>query len=186
MFKNLLKIKNLKDTKVLAVTALFAAISIVCGKFLAFNIGDTLRFSFENLPIIVIGIFFGPLNGMLCGIVADLLGCLLRGYAINPILTLAAAFIGFSAGFVFSLLRRANVYFKSFITLFFCHSIGSVIIKTIGLCIWYGSPFGITIAQRILNYIIVLFAEFFVLIILLKQKIFVKQIKKISRYSNDV
>jgi ECF transporter S component (folate family) len=96
LFKNLLNAKNLSNTKVLAVSALFAAISIVCGKFLAFNVGDTLRFSFENLPIIIISIFFGPLSGMLCGVVADLLGCLLRGYAINPILTLASAYIGFS------------------------------------------------------------------------------------------
>ena len=42
-------IKKLKNIKVLSSVALFAAISIVSGKFLAISIGDTIRISFENL-----------------------------------------------------------------------------------------------------------------------------------------
>jgi ECF transporter S component (folate family) len=186
LFKNLLKAKNLSNTKVLAVSALFAAISIVCGKFLAFNVGDTLRFSFENLPIIIISIFFGPLSGMLCGVVADLLGCLLRGYAINPILTLASAYIGFSAGIYFQIFKNINNYVRNYVTLFLCHFIGSVLIKTFGLCLWYGSPFVITLLQRAINYQIVLLLEFAVLVMLLKSKLFTSQLQKISRYNNEL
>lgn len=180
MLKNLLKANNLKNTKVLAVTALFSAISIICGKFLAFNLGDTLRFSFENTPIIIIGYFFGPLTASLCGIIADLLGCVLRGYAINPILTIASAFIGFSAGMLFQLLRKVNNYLKIGLTLLVCHSIGSVLIKTIGLCLWYGSPFEITLIQRSLNYLVVYILEYLILIILLNNKLFSNQFNKIS------
>lgn len=180
MLKNLLKANNLKNTKVLAVTALFSAISIICGKFLAFNLGDTLRFSFENTPIIIIGYFFGPLTATLCGIIADLLGCVLRGYAINPILTIASAFIGFSAGMLFQLLRKVNNYLKIGLTLLVCHSIGSVLIKTIGLCLWYGSPFEITLIQRSLNYLVVYILEYLILIILLNNKLFSNQFNKIS------
>ena len=80
--------------RVTVFSALLAAISIVCGKYLAFNMGDFLRFSFENLPIIFAGMAFGPLIGALVGVVADLVGCLLVGYAINPIITVGAAAIG--------------------------------------------------------------------------------------------
>ncbi len=186
MLKNLLKTENLKNTKVLAVTALFSAISIVCGKFLAFNLGDTLRFSFENTPIIIIGYFFGPITASLCGIVADLVGCVLRGYAINPILTLASAYIGFSAGLFFHLFNKINMYLQTFLTLLLCHSVGSVFIKTIGLCLWYGSPFEITLLQRSLNYTVVLIFEYIILIILLKNKLFTNQFRKISGLKNDV
>ena len=99
--RNLLKTKNVTNLKILAVSALFAAISFICGKFLAISIGETIRFSFENLPLILIGIVFGPTVGALTAVVADIVGCLLRGYAINPLLTAAAAFIGFFEGLIF-------------------------------------------------------------------------------------
>ena len=79
------KIAVFGNLKTLVICSLFVAISIVCGKYLAIRGGDILRFSFENLPIILAGIAFGPLAGAVVGVVADLLGCLLVGYAINPI-----------------------------------------------------------------------------------------------------
>ncbi|MBP3583660.1 MAG: folate family ECF transporter S component, partial [Clostridia bacterium] len=63
--------------------SMLAAISIILGKYLAFGIGNVLRFSFENLPIAFAGIAFGPIAGALVGAVADLIGCLLVGYEIN-------------------------------------------------------------------------------------------------------
>ena len=68
----------------LVVCAFLVALSIVCGKFLAIPVGEILRFSFENLPILFAGLAFGPVAGALVGVCADLLGCVLRGYAINP------------------------------------------------------------------------------------------------------
>lgn len=186
MYKSFIKANNLKSLKVLAVTALFSAISIVLGKFLAFNVGDTLRFSFENLPIILSGIFFGPITGALCGAVADIIGCILRGYAINPILTFASVFIGFTAGAVFSILSKANIYLRTAVAVLLCHSIGSVVIKTIGLCLWYGSPIYITLLQRGINYAIVGVAELILLIILLKNKMFTRQISTITRGNNGL
>ena len=105
MFKKLFVPQNFGNLKVLITATLFASVSIVCGKFLAFNVGDILRFSFENLPIILSGIAFGPLVGAFTGLIADTVGCLLRGYALNPILTLAAIFIGFAAGFIFNITK---------------------------------------------------------------------------------
>ena len=78
--------------------ALLAAISIILGKFLAFNIGDWFRFSFENLPLLLCGYLFGVPSGILCAVVADLVGCLVRGYTVNPIITLGAAALGAAAG----------------------------------------------------------------------------------------
>ena len=66
--------------------ALFIALSIVLGKQLSFTAGP-FRISFENLTVLMAGIFFGPLAGLTVGACADLFGCLLVGYAINPIIT---------------------------------------------------------------------------------------------------
>ena len=79
--------------RVSVLMAMLSAISIICGKYLAFGVGNVLRFSFENLPIIFASVALGPIPGMLVGIVADLVGCLMVGYTINPLVTLGAAAI---------------------------------------------------------------------------------------------
>ena len=78
MQNDILGLKNIKNLKVLAISALFAAFSIILGKFLAFNIGVTLRFSLENLPIILSGFFFGGPVGALTALVADIIGLELK------------------------------------------------------------------------------------------------------------
>ncbi|MDE5563661.1 MAG: folate family ECF transporter S component, partial [Oscillospiraceae bacterium] len=81
------------NVRVLIIAALLIAMSIVFGKVLSFTIGP-LRISFENLPILMAGIFFGSIIGMVVGAAADVIGCLIVGYAINPIITAGAAWIG--------------------------------------------------------------------------------------------
>lgn len=184
--KKFLMTHNLSNLKVLATAGLFAALSLVCGKFLAFNIGDTIRFSFENLPIILCGMIFGPTVGALTGLAADIIGCILRGYAINPVLTLAAAFIGFSAGAIFNSFKRMNIHIRLIFSVLFCHIFGSIIIKTIGLCIWYSLPFYITLWQRIINYVIVAAAEIIILELLFKNNNFYKQIVSLTGAKNGL
>ena len=186
MFKKLFMPQNLGNLKVLITATFFASVSIVCGKFLAFNVGDILRFSFENLPIILSGIAFGPLVGAFTGLIADVVGCLLRGYALNPILTLAAIFIGFAAGLIFNTTKRWNVYLRLLLIVFLCHAIGSVLIKSYGLSLWYSLPFGVTVIERSINYLIVAAAEFIFLILLIKNKSFYGQILRMTGVKNEL
>lgn len=169
-----LRTKNISNLKIMVVSAFLAAISIVCGKFLAFNVGEILRFSFESLPIILCGIAYGPIVASLTGIVADLIGCVLRGYAINPIITLACAAIGFLAGAVSFLLKKVNKNVMLLITILICHIIGSIILKTLGLHLFLGYPFFITLIQRSFNYLCVSIVEFIVLVSLFRNKTFLK------------
>ena len=168
--RKFLKLNNFSNLKAMVASALFAAISIVLGKFLAISVGDTLRFSFENLTIILSGILFGPVIGASTALIADIIGCILRGYAINPILTFASVFIGFSAGAVYYTLKKFNNHIRILLIIIICHFIGSVLIKTVGLCLWYGYPFSVMFIQRLVNYIVVGTAEFILLIILTKNK----------------
>ena len=88
------------NIRVMAVAALLTALSIVLGKYLAVNVTDSLRISFENLPILMAGLFFGPLIGGVVGAAADMIGCFLVGYSINPIITLGAFLIGVISGII--------------------------------------------------------------------------------------
>ena len=63
--------------RILCAAALLAALSIVLGKYMAIST-PIFRFSFENLPILMAGIFFGPIIGAAVGLIADIVGCLLE------------------------------------------------------------------------------------------------------------
>ena len=143
--------------RITAALALLAAISIVCGKYLAISGGDILRFSFENLPILFAAISFGPWLGALVAVVADLVGCLLVGYAINPLVTLGAMALAITAGLLYRQLARTRVNKTAliFIVTFSAHLVGSVLIKTFGLSAYYDMPFIVLMLWRLLNYVIV-------------------------------
>ena len=158
------------NLQLLAVSAFLAALSIVCGKYLALPVGNVLRFSFENLPILLAGMMFGSLVGSLVGVVADLLGCLMVGYTINPLVTLGAACVGLFGGLLFRLTKRLPLLWQTCITVILAHLAASVIIKTVGLAAYYDMPFHILLLWRLLNYMIVGVAEWLLLYTVLKNR----------------
>ena len=173
-----------KTLGILVSSAFLAAISIVCGKYLAIPLGNVMRFSFENLPIILSGIIFGPAVGAIVGTVADLIGCVMVGYTINPIVTLGAASIGALSGLTYWILKKISAFplwIKITLTVIASHAVGSVIIKTIGLAAFYSIPLWALMLWRLLNYFIVGLFEGLILVFLLKNKMVNAQINSILR-----
>ena len=158
------------NLQLLAVSAFLAALSIVCGKYLAFSVGNVLRFSFENLPILLAGMMFGPIVGMTVGVVADLVGCVMVAYPINPIVTLGAACIGLLSGILFRFTKRLPILWQTCITVILTHLVASVVVKTYGLSQYYDMPFHILLLWRLLNYAIVGIAEWLLLYTVLKNR----------------
>lgn len=175
--------KSQKSLRITIVLALLVAISILMGKYLAIRGGDVMRFSLENTPIILAGIAFGPVAGATVGIIADLVGCIMVGYTINPLVTLGAAAIGLIAGAMPRLLNKIKIdpRIKTAIIIATAHVIGSVIIKTLGLAAYYSMPFIILLLWRVLNYLIVGILDGAVVHILLNHKAIDRQIKEITR-----
>ena len=126
----------------LAILGILSAASIILGKLLQIPIGDTIRISFENLPILFAGIVFGPVSGVAVGIVSDLVGCVIRGYAINPIITAGAMLIGLASGLIGKALIKNNE--RSFVQIILpvaaAHVIGSMVVKSVGLHVFYDTP----------------------------------------------
>ncbi len=161
-----------------AILAVLSAIGIILGKLLAFNLTEFMRFSLENLSILLAGILFGPLCGAAVGIVQDLVGCLIVGYAINPIITLGCAAVGIVSGAVSRIIGKETSRLSIVISVAAAHLVGSVFIKSMGLAIFYSLPFGITLAWRALNYAIVGSVETVILFLLLKSKQLLSYTKK--------
>lgn len=169
--------------EMLVFSALLAALSIILGKYLAFNAGDFLRFSFENLPVILAGIAFGPIVGVSVGAIADVLGSLMVGYAINPIITAGAAAVGLVSGTVYMPLKKTELPLplKIALTTVLSHIIGSVIIKTFGLHIMFGTPYPILLVSRALNYAIIAALETILISMLLSNRSIMKTFNKANK-----
>lgn len=135
---------------VLTASAILAALSIILGKFLSIPIGNSIRIGFENLPIVIASIFFGPVVGGATAVVADIVGCILHGYTINPIITVGALCIGLISGFVYREATKKDKEFistdnamhwvKIFFSVIAAYAVGSMVIKSLGLYIAYGTP----------------------------------------------
>lgn len=180
--------KKVKNLKITASLAMLAAISIVLGKYLAIPVGEIMRFSLESMPIIFAGIAFGPLAGGLCGLVADLVGCLLRGYDINIAVSLGAMVIGVISGAMPIVLRAVGIKKlpMTIITVAVAHIIGSMLIKTLGLASYYEMPFYLVFLWRVLNYIIVGALDCTVVHILLNNRGIRMEIKKLGGGGYDL
>ena len=93
---------GLKNVRILATSALLAAISVVLARLIIPMPNVTTRFSIEAVPIYLAGMLFGPMAGALVGFSSDLVGCLFSGYGYNPLFCLPPILYGVFGG----LLRR--------------------------------------------------------------------------------
>ena len=153
----------------MVAVSLMCAMSVILGKYLAINVGEVLRFSFENMTIILSGIMFGPIIGLVSGVAADLIGCLLVGYAVNPLVTAGAAAVGFLSGMLYFLMKKTKLPYslKILFPVFIAHLVGSVLIKSVGLAAFYDMPLFALMLWRLLNYVIVGAIEAVLLVALL-------------------
>lgn len=162
---------NKKSSKIqqLVICAMLMALSIVFGKFLQIPIGDSIRISFEGLPVILAGMVFGPVQGLIVGAAADLLGCFLRGYNIIPLITVAMGLIGVISGIFAMLIKKRNYGFVLIIELI-AHIICNVCIKSLALWLAYGTPIQVLVL-RLPIYIVLSAAEAALVFALYKKKV---------------
>lgn len=171
----------LGSLKVMLASALLAAISIVCGKFLSFPQDGIFRFSVENLPILFAGMAFGPVSGMVTAVLADLLGCLMRGWAPLPWVTVGAGVLGLTGGLVYRVFPGNRLWLRVGSSVFFAHLLGSVLVKTINLYHTYRIPYPVALGWRGLNYLLVGAVEFVLLLLLFRNKAVTGQIQRLKQ-----
>ena len=92
--KNGKRYRTVWCTYTLVSLGALTAIYLILSRFLAINIGGFGRIQLGVVARIMAGVWFGPLAGAMCGLASDLLGCLIQGYAVNPLITLAAILWG--------------------------------------------------------------------------------------------
>lgn len=85
---------NKITTKVVARAAILTAISIVLSRFLSIFITQTIKIGFSSIPLMLVGLMYGPLVGFMSGFAADIIGAMIYlggqfhlGFTLSSILT---------------------------------------------------------------------------------------------------
>ena len=120
------------------LTALSAVIGILCKNYFTFNV--YYRVTFENMPVILAGIVFGPGIGAAVGAIADMISCISSTNPnLNPIITLGAAAVGASAGFIPYIINKKGAL-QTALAVGIAHLVGQVGIKSVGKIIYFAMP----------------------------------------------
>ncbi len=165
--------KGHQSVRIMTVAAMLVAMSVVigifCKTFLNFGFG-LFRITFENLPIIMSGILFGPYVGGLVGICSDVVSYIFSGqaYPLNPIVSLGALAVGAVSGAVARYAVRKKGTAQIIVSGAAAHIIGSMIIKPIGLYQFYG----ILVLWRIPLYVVIASLEILLLCLLFRRNTF--------------
>ena len=92
-------LKKIFSTQNLVMMAALIAMQIILARFLSIQVSDTLRISFESIPVILAGMWLGPIPGAIVAVIADLLGTILSGYGTwFPPLVLGPLSVGILSG----------------------------------------------------------------------------------------
>ena len=168
--------KNIRSlTTAAMLTAMSVIIGIICKNFLNFG-GGLFRITFENLPIILTGILYGPIVGGAVGAASDLISYFLSAqiYPPNLIVTLGATMVGVVAGVVAKHVVKKRGYAQIIISGAAAHIVGSMIIKPIGLFQFYQWA----VLFRIPLYLVIAPIEIIIICLLYKNAAFRKIMEK--------
>ena len=130
--------------RVITTAAMLAAISVLigifCKTFLQHPALIYYRITFENLPVILSGLLFGPVVGAMVGVCADLVSCLCSPYpAVNPVISLGAGMVGVMAGLTPYIIKKKGVL-QNAVAVMLAHLVGQVLIKSIAKMIFFTMP----------------------------------------------
>ena len=167
--------KGLKNVYVLVYAAMLAAMGVVIGIFCKnfLNFGNGLfRITLENFPVIIAGLAFGPVVGACVGAVADIISYMLstQSFAISPVVTLGAAMVGAVSGWVSHYVIKREGNARVIVSVAAAHLVGSIIIKSLGLFMYYEW----LVLWRIPTYVLIAALEAGLLCYLYKRPAFTK------------
>lgn len=154
--------------KRLSFMAMLVALQIVLSKFLMFQVTGSIRLSIDSVPILLAGIWFGPLAGGIVGVLSDLLGTLLFPTAgmYYPPLTVAYLLIGVCAGILVNLVHTQKRLLRAVFIVIPSEIAGSFLWKSFALSKLFDIPFSSMIAARALPVFAVAIINVFLVFVL--------------------
>ena len=150
--------KQYWNVKTLVFMALLIAMHLVLTRVLVIDLG-AYRISVGSVCTILAGLWLGPVAGGVCGLCADIIGCFMKGYAVNPFITVAAILWGVLPALAKPLFANRK---KTGKTVGICVSIvvtavlSSLVLTTAGLVIMLGYNFYAIMPGRLVQFAIMI------------------------------
>ena len=134
------------NVKTIVFAAVLVAMNLVLSRVLAINIGSTLRITVSATPIYLASLWFGPLVGGICGGLGDLLGCLIQGYAPNPLILVSSVLAGVIPAVFKKYVFRDKVNTWKIAVMLIVHGI----VGSLGFTV-YATPWSVLYATRVIQ-----------------------------------
>ena len=168
---------GLKNVRVLATSALLAAISVVLARLIIPMPNEATRFSLEAVPIFIAGMLFGPIPGALVGFVADFVGCLFSGYGYNPMFCVPPILYGLCAGLFRPMLAKKVNIGRIALAFLPAITLGSILWQSFALAKIYGGDafeafFLTKLAARSIQFAVTFVLDTLIVWLLYRSKVF--------------
>ena len=135
--------KQYWNVSTLVYMALLVALHLVLTRVFVIELG-AYRISIGSVATIMAGLWLGPVAGGVCGLAADLIGCFMKGYAVNPFITLAAILWGVIPALAKPFFANRTKKMKAVgisVSIVITAVFSSLILTTAGLVIFLGYNF---------------------------------------------
>ena len=126
-------------TRTLAYCAMLAALQVVLARLIIPMPAADTRFSLEAIPVVLAGLFFGPMAGAMVGFSADLVGCLFSGYGYTPLFCLPPILYGLFAGLLRRYVSNKPSFFRVLLAFAPAVILGSFLWQSVTLAYVYNS-----------------------------------------------
>lgn len=143
------------NTRAIAFMGVMIALEIVMERLVAIPISNTNRVSLGKCVVILAGLWGGPIAGAIVGALSDIIGALMQGYSIAPLITVSSMMWGIIPALCLPLLAKQQKVGKT-VTLVVAIIVNSVvstlILTTLGLMYYYGKELTALIPGRLIQF----------------------------------
>lgn len=150
--------KTYWNVKTLVFMALLVAMHLVLTRVLVVELG-AYRISVGSVCTILAGLWMGPAAGAACGLASDLIGCFMKGYAVNPLISIAAILWGIIPALFKPMLAQKTKKGKTIIitvSVVITAVFSSLIFTTAGLVLIMGYNFYAIMPGRLVQFVIMI------------------------------
>ena len=132
-------VKKFFSVKRLCIMAMLTALTIIVARFCAIPINEGLRLGFDSVPVLLAGIWMGPVPAAIVGGLADVIGTLINSYGgpYFPPMTVTPMLVGVVAGVMAKYVFKGELnLWKIIVTIIAADVIGNIFYGSLALS-WY-------------------------------------------------
>lgn len=140
----------------IVMMGMLIAMEIILERTIAIPIGNINRVSLGKCVVILAGLWMGPVCGAIVGMISDVIGAILAGYTIIPLITLSSMMWGIIPVLFLPMIKKSD---KSQRVLLLCMAIiinsvvSTLVLTSLGLMQFYGTPLSAMAAPRSIQFI---------------------------------